>query len=585
MKKLVSFFCLLFLSITFNSCNLDDGNSSTIQDDDAFAQNFGSAVNRDFIGQVVDVDNHPIQGVSISIGTSSTLTDSNGVFVINNAPVHQNFAFVKAIKAGYIIGSRSLIPTTGKNNVKIMLLPDAPLQTIQSGVESEVSIYSGTKVVFDGAFQDENGNDYSGVVSVSMFHLTPTDENISKLMPGMSYAQTLNNSEALLETYGMLNVELHGTAGQKLNIKTGHKAEITIRIDDSQLATAPSTIPLWHFDDVKGYWKEEGIATKVGNKYVGEVSHFSWWNCDYPYSTVNLSVKVIDNSGNPISNSGVGLLMNGAIYPVMGFTDLNGMVTGLIPANQSFTLNVYSDFYTCGTNNVVYSTTIGPFNSDTILPNIVITPTSNLLVSDVQGTLLKCNNTNVTNGYVMLSRYGNISYSPVTNGAFSFHEIYCDSDTQFSLKGIDIENLQQTDSITYNFTSPITTIGNLQACNAIDEFISLQIDGGSPILFTNDEVYCQTISLAPAFSVSANNGNIGISILGNQTSIGTYSTNEYSIFSYLGTIDSTVPNTMQFNLNNFGEIDEYIDLTFNGTYSNPIGTHTITGVAHVKRDN
>ena len=243
MKKLVSFFCLLLLSITFNSCNLDDGNSSTIQDDDAFAQNFGSAVNRDFIGQVVDVDNHPIQGVTITIGTSIAQTDINGVFIINDANVHEKFAYIKATKSGYIDGSRAMVPTNGKNNVKIMLLPNAPLQTIQSGVESEVSIYSGTKVKFDGAFQDENGYDYTGEVQVAMFHLTPSDENISKLMPGMLYGQRENNEQAVLETFGMLNVELRGSAGQKLNIKTGHEAEITVRIDDSQLATAPSSIP------------------------------------------------------------------------------------------------------------------------------------------------------------------------------------------------------------------------------------------------------------------------------------------------------------------------------------------------------
>ena len=56
-----------------------------------------------------------------------------------------------------------MVPTSGKNNVKIMLLPNAPLETIQSGVESEVSIFSGTKVKFQGGFQDENGTNYSGI--------------------------------------------------------------------------------------------------------------------------------------------------------------------------------------------------------------------------------------------------------------------------------------------------------------------------------------------------------------------------------------------------------------------------------------
>lgn len=584
MKKLVHVFSLFLLATAFISCNLDDSKPTNVQDDDTFAENFGSAVNRDFIGQVVDVDNHPIQGVTISIGTSSTLTDSNGIFVINNAPVHQNFAYIKAIKTGYINGSRSMIPTTGKNNVKIMLMPYAPLETIQSDVESEVSIYSGTKVKFDGAFQDENGNDYSGVVSVSMFHLTPSDENISKLMPGMLYAQAFNNSEAMLQTYGMINVELRGSTGQRLNIKKGHKAEITLRIDDSQLATAPSTIPLWHFDEEKGYWKEDGLATKVGNKYVGEVSHFSWWNCDYPYPTVSLTVKVVDNSGNPISNVGVGLTLSGATFPVLGYTNVDGIVAGLIPANQTLTMNVYSDYSNCNSNNIVYTTTIGPFNTDTILPNVVITSTANVLISEVQGTLLKCDNTNVTNGYVVLSKYGNMSFSPVTNGAFSFHEIYCSNDTQFTLKGVDIENFQQTDTIAYNFTVPLTTIGNLQACNAIDEFISYQLDS-QPTVFLVNNVAAYQLQTALTLQASGQE-NQSLYIWGNTMSPGIYDSTTFIMEGYpVGFVDSTTPNTMQYNLNQVGAVGEFVDMTFSGTYNDQTGVHTITGVAHIRRDN
>ena len=312
---------LLLCVMAFFSCNPDDGGSPSGPDDNTFTQNFGATANRDFIGQVVDADNQPIQGVTIKIGSSTTQTDVNGVFVINNASVYQKFAYITAKKSGYIDGSRSLVPTTGKNNVKIMMIPFAAQATIQSGEASEVSIYSGTKVKFDGAFQDENGADYTGAVEVAMFHLTPTDGNISQLMPGMLYAQTENNQEAILETFGMINVELHGSGGQKLNIKSGHTAEITLRIDDSQLATAPNTIPLWHFDEVKGYWKQDGVATKIGNKYVGEVSHFSWWNCDAFAEMVRLTVTIVDINGNEISNSGVGLIDNVSTYPVMGYTN------------------------------------------------------------------------------------------------------------------------------------------------------------------------------------------------------------------------------------------------------------------------
>jgi hypothetical protein len=327
-----------------------------------------------------------------------------------------------------------------------MLLPNTPVATIQSGQVSEVTLPSGTKVTFDGAFIDENGADYSGTVQVAMYHLTSSNQNLNELMPGMLYAQTEQNNQVVLATYGMLNVELKGSSGQKLNIKSGHTAEISMLIDDTQLSTAPSTIPLWHFDETKGYWKEDGIATKVGNKYVGEVSHFSWWNCDLPNSSILLTFTFVDSNGSPLSNLYVNIL-NPAGYHASGATDANGQLAGILPANQELTVNVYAS-YSCG---VAFSTTVGPFTVDTVVPVITV-GSSSVLSSEVVGTLLKCNGSNVTNGYVYLSRNGGFSVTPVTNGAFSFNEMYCSSNTAFTLKGVDYETLQTTDSISYNFT-------------------------------------------------------------------------------------------------------------------------------------
>ncbi|MBP6558496.1 MAG: hypothetical protein KA213_09045 [Flavobacterium sp.] len=590
MKKIHSLFAALLLVVAFSSCESnDDSTTNPSPNDETFAQNFGSQVSRDFIGQVVDTNNQPIQGVTIKIGSSTTQTDVNGVFILNAANVYQKFAFIKATKSGYIDGSRSMVPTTGKNNVKIMLLANTPIQTVQSGVASEVALPSGTKVVFDGAFEDANGNDYSGSVQVAMFHLLPSDDNINKLMPGMLYAQTENNEEAILETFGMMNIELRGSAGQKLNIKEGHTAEITLQIDNSQIATAPSSIPLWHFDEEKGYWKQDGVATKVGNKYVGEVSHFSWWNCDAPFPLVTLTVTIVDANGNGISNVGVGLIANGNTWPVIGYTDINGQVSGLIPANQTLVLNVYPDYYSCNSSNVIYTTSIGPYTANTTLPNIVINNSPTTMSSNVVGNLVKCDNTNVTNGYVILNRTGGYSVSPVTNGAFSFNEIYCPSNTQFTLKGYDLENLQQTDSIAYNFTVPITNIGNLQACTAVDEFISYQIDGNASV-FLIQQVSGGTSTQGTinqnSLYLNASSATGGLYIWGNTNVPGVYTTAQFSIEGNgVGYIASTTTNNIVFNLNQVGAIGQYIDMTFSGTFTDGNGLHTLTGVAHVIRDN
>ena len=41
---------------------------------------------------------------------------------------------------------------------------------------------------------------------------------------------------------------------------------------------------------------------------------------------------------------------------------------------------------------------------------------------------------------------------------------------------------------------------------------------------------------------------------------------------------------MIFNLSSFGSVGQYIDFTFNGTYTESGVVHTLVGTAHVKRD-
>jgi hypothetical protein len=91
MKKLHSLLCLLLLVVAFSSCESNDDNNNSGPNDDAFAENFGNAASKDFIGQIVDIYNNPIQGVTIKIGTSTSQTDVNGVFIINGANVYERF--------------------------------------------------------------------------------------------------------------------------------------------------------------------------------------------------------------------------------------------------------------------------------------------------------------------------------------------------------------------------------------------------------------------------------------------------------------------------------------------------------------
>ncbi len=107
--------------------------------------NFGNSAQRNFHGLVLSTNGSPVSGATITIGNSTVQTNAQGIFVIKNADVKEKFAYVKATKAGFVNGSRTMVPTTGNNKINIMMIPATNTSTVASGAISTVSLPNGTK--------------------------------------------------------------------------------------------------------------------------------------------------------------------------------------------------------------------------------------------------------------------------------------------------------------------------------------------------------------------------------------------------------------------------------------------------------
>ncbi|WP_179008902.1 carboxypeptidase-like regulatory domain-containing protein [Winogradskyella forsetii] len=602
--KIVTYIFTLSLFV-FTSCHKDDsvtnGNGSQVYIPDSFSEYFGNEISRDFLGTVVDKNKLPIEGVTITIGNETVLTDSNGIFILRDADVNQRFGYVKAEKAGYIHGSRSVVPSEGTNKVKIMLLEANVIATINSGSSETVTLNNGSSVSFDGNFIKEDGSTYSGSVDVMVHHLDPANEDMSKQMPGMLYAQNSEGAERMLQTLGMLAVELRGSSGEDLNLAEGSTSEIKMSVDPSLMSIAPATIPLWYFDEAKGYWIEEGEATLQGNMYVGTVSHFSFWNCDIPTEAITLCINTIDEDGIPLANLSVSITSAnfGTTY---GYTNENGKVCGFVPSDETLELNIYN-YDLCG-DSPVYIETIGPFSVDTNT-SAVVPDNPDIIQENVVGTFNNCNGDAVSQGYVQIT-YGNQTFIDIVeDGAFEINLLRCTDNNIFSIKAIDYVNLQTTDNINYTFTTPITTLGALSTCNSVSEFVQYTIDDSQGVLLTVDisaYFYVDNPNLPEHSFVMTAFSNIQgecfytLGLLNNPDFLGTYNhlASDGSDGNNTGfTISSTAclsvsneNNNIIFNLTALGAVGEYIDINFNGLYEDEEGNpHTITGIVHVLRDN
>lgn len=603
LSKLLLFICIL---IFIASCDNDDNFNSidneviNNQDYDTFSQNFGNNVNRDFMGTIIDTNESPLAGVTVSIGSSTTTTDSNGVFIINNATVYNQFAYIKASKSGYINGSRSLVPSEGTNRVTIMLFETAIVGTTQSGSTDVITMSNGASVTLKGDFIKEDGTAYEGNVNVVMQFLNPTDDDMPSQMPGMLYASNYENEERMLQTFGMLAIELYGDGGETLNIAEDSDAEITIPLDSETLVNAPTTIPLWYFDEEHGYWKEDGEATLNGNAYVGSVKHFTFWNCDLPIEMVNFCITFVDDDNNPLSD--ITVRIESENYGSRTQTSNNlGMVCGNIPKNEPIVIHITSNFE-CPDNPYFWTEVLTLNTDDNWTLNLPFNNTG-LSTTTIQGNFNDCDGNPVTNGYVEIRYDGRSYYDLVTNGTYNVNLAYCNNNTAFTIKGYDLDNLQSTDIINYTFTNATTSIGVLNSCNTSSEFIQYTIDDntadtitifsdidselytgyfGEPILYISgyesgiEECFSITGYLNPSPYIGtygyANTGN-------NNPSIG------FDIEECFDIDDSGLPN-ITFNLNSIGNIGEYIDMSFSGTYPDSSGNlHSISGIIHVLRDN
>lgn len=439
-------------------------------------------------GIVVNESNMPVAGAVVKCGNSSTTTDSYGAFVFKDISISKNNGYVKVSKTGYFNGNRTFIATAGRtHNMRIKLLSKNITGTFAAAAGGTVTLATGSKVTFAAnSITDAAGIAYTGTVNVAMAWINPAAADISSTIQGDLRGVTAGGYERVLETYGMLGVDLTGASGQELKIASGKKADISVTIPTDLQASAPASIPLWHFDETKGRWVEEGSATKVGSNYVGSVSHFSFWNCDIGANGVNLCINIVGTNNQPLNNVTVRLRRaNNPAGMSYGQTDAIGNVCGMVFANEPLVLDVLNN---CG--NSVYTQNIGPFTTNASINIIASIAATNTVT--FTGTLVNCSNAPVTNGSITIYQTGGFTYNtPVTNGTFNFTLLTCSAtNNTYTLIGVDNIAHEAGNPVTVINNGGTVNVGPVGACGNVllPEFYNITVDG-VPYSWTTPSTY------------------------------------------------------------------------------------------------
>jgi hypothetical protein len=538
-------------------------------------------------GRVVDENGIPVQGAVVTSGAATTSSDINGVFSFTGIPMSSRFGFVKAVKQGYYIGSRSIITNAGASNyVNIQLMPRTVTGTFAAPTGGKVAVSTGDTAVFaaSSVVEASSGTAYTGMVTVYANYLNPTDPNLYKYMPGDLRGIGSDGYETALQSFGMIDVEMQDAAGNPLQLASGQQATLIFSIPDSLLSIAPASIPLWYFNDTTGRWIQQGMAVRQGNSYIGLVEHFTFWNCDAPMGTVNFQVHVIDQFGNPLAYRYIQFQLDG--YGARGgYTDSTGFAQGLIPKGEHLLMQALSE---CG--GFIGGVNVGPALTDQNLGTVTVNIVNAKLT--ITGTVVDCSNNPVDSGFVSALVDGLTYRGVVTNGTFSLPVSRCyESNASVQLVAEDLATSQASTATTITADTGTVSAGTLTACanvannpyinftlgttsyattipiNSISEFANINyaymtVTGPLPDL----ALYIQGLNGPGGYSGGLDSASVFVATLGD-------------------TIDYVGPVT--YNITSYGPIAGFIQGSFTGTLTNntnPQDRQAIRGTFNVQRD-
>ena len=506
-------------------------------------------------GTVEDLTGTPVENASVRVGNKSILTDKNGIFFLENVSTSNIGTYVQVNKAGYFHAGNNIYTSTPATfKTRIVLSPYVNTVNFSANEGLDYTFQDEARVVIPPNAISLNGSAYTGDVTVHSTWLDPTKDVTYLTMPGDLTAVTAENESATLQSFGMVGVDLISDSGQRLQITEGMTATVEFPVPNELQSEANSTIALWHFDEVEGVWVEEGQASLEGNKYIANVSHFSWWNCDFAFETTLLCINFVDRLGNPFYADNILLELTAAGFgTASAYINDESQYCGIVPSGVLMELNIYTH---CGTS--IHTESIGPFSDVITEIEIQIFDQSNEIVT-VSGLITDCDENPVTFGYVDAIDNG-FSFLG-DDGLYDISFVVCNNASVVELVGIDLNNFTQG-TATVNIIEGQTTYTQDIACG--EDVVLNPLFRWTEVPTNNilDSEVCNSRVTPVETLIISDIGILGI----NGFAQGTFSGN----FIETGWEGITALDQTTVTITKFGEIGEYISGTFTNDFAEGI---------------
>lgn len=296
-------------------------------------------------GFVRDTQGNAVPDVTVSTGESSVITHSSGAFRLEKVGIVSGRSVIRFEKEGYFDLVRSFVKEEG-DIWDIVICPkgnSSMAATVTFNASDSKQLKAGNMKVdmpANSIMVENTEEPYTGTVKADMLYLDPQSESFTAMMPGGDLAAVRqDNSEVTLVSYGMVGVKLTSDNGQQLQLKKGEKSVVTFPIPEGMDQGLPESIPLWYFNEKAGLWVESGVAKRSGNEYVGEVSHFSYYNLDIPEERAQIKGRVVDCKERPVKNLRVD------VGQTHDYTNDEGYYSVDVPANTPLKVSIPAEEY------------------------------------------------------------------------------------------------------------------------------------------------------------------------------------------------------------------------------------------------
>ena len=289
-----------------------------------------------------------IDGVSTQLGEAQSSPD--GSFIISHyQPVIGRISLTADTTA---YAEQSIIVETSEDtmdvNANISLLPVNVTQSFDANLDTTINIDGQAAVsISKSSLVREDGEQIEGLVTGEVTVIDASTD--TSVMPGDFLSIDSGNVVNQIESFGALNITFVDDSGNKVNLKEGESAQINIPISNAiNPMTAPISMPLFYYDEDKGYWIEEGVSTLTELEegifsYVGEVGHFTTWNADQRYDRSFISGCFQDESGTPVLRTKINANGKDYIGSSFAWTDSNGEFQLVVKSQSTVTLSLLLD--------------------------------------------------------------------------------------------------------------------------------------------------------------------------------------------------------------------------------------------------